>query len=151
MFTTQATLERRAAKEHRLVGIEERLATMAADLKGLKYDHIHTEECLTVMGQRTATVEAKLSDVSCSMTSRNDTMYQLADSNRNLVRQVQEINARIDDVLQRMIVLKADIDKVAATPTPTQSVTGTTKFGGGSTASKFALPAKKASAATDDN
>lgn len=150
MFTSQSTLERRAAKEQRLAGIEERLTTVATDLDGLKHSRVSIEDRLMTAEKRTATMEAMVTDVSCSVTSRNDTLYQLTDSNRTLVRQVQDLNARIDDVLQRMIELKADIDKLTTAPTGSSSF----KFGGGTTSSsatsKFALPAKK-TGSTDTN
>lgn len=83
-------------------------------------------------------MELTISDVSCSLSSRSDTVYQLSDDNRTLARQIKDINSRIDDVLQRMIDLKADIDKASASTT--------SKFGGnnsGSSSSKYAMSGKK--------
>jgi TolA-binding protein len=164
MFTTQATLERRAAKEHRLAGIEERLIAMAGDLDSLKHFRTATEGRLDTIEKRGTAVEStvsssvtqlkdSLASAEGKITERNDTVSHLSDSNRNLTRQVQEINSRIDDVLQRMIELKADIDKVAtaAVPPPPQTVTGNSSFKSSGGASKFAGSSKKTSAVTDDN
>jgi predicted nucleic acid-binding Zn-ribbon protein len=150
MFTTQATIERRAAKEHRLADIEERLSAVVNDVEGLKHFRVAAEEQFVRMEKCITTMETTVSDVSCSVTRLNERIDSVEAKNderieaRDTARHIQGLNSRIDDVLQRMVELKADIDKL--TPAPSSS----SKFGGGG-GSKFAIPSKKNSKADNDD
>lgn len=125
MFTSQATIERRAAKEARLHGIEERLETLEAaaalvasaamshsseDVSGMKAEHLTThEEFLAAYSKRMDDLEAavksdaiskRLDSLEATTTKSDDVVKRLDGFEGSIVRSdyVEQLIKRLDEL-----------------------------------------------------